>query len=546
MDRVARSITVASIAVTLIITPWLNVDSMIIPKVIVLVISASYIVPSLFVIIKNNLRKTDRLLQITLVCIVLIIIQMILVMVFTESPFEQQFFGKTGRGLGFLTYFSLLILFTTSIFVFQRSSITMLCNGLIYSSFLTSIYSIFQNYGIDVFNWTTRTNGIIGTIGNPNFQSTFAAVALLTSFIFYNHMSIYKKIFALLNVLVSLYTVYLCQSWQGYALVLLGLIIFIVQYLWYRSKVIFSVSSVLIVLASVPILLGMIKMGPLSDLLYKYSVKSRGEMWRSSFSASKDNPIFGVGLDSFGDYSLKYRNPIDIGGVNEFTDNSHNYYLEFSTTGGIALLLLNLILVAVVFYSIIKIVRRNNRFDPLTATLFSIWSCQIAQSVISPASIPLLIWNYVLSGALIGLASQINFEFSPIISKSTRLNNNLLYMRFIFVVASIVLLYPYFNVDRLYLTASRSGDGLLAVRVAQMYPESVLRYQKIGRELLDSKLYEQALEVSRSAAKFNPNSFSAWALILANERASDFERKRALQEIKRIDPLNPEIKALKL
>jgi O-antigen ligase len=519
---------------------------MIIPKMVFLVLTASFLTPSLFLIIKNNFQIMSMLLKTVLIIVVFIVIQMVMVMIFTDSPLEQQFFGKTGRGLGFLTYLSLLIIFSTSIFVFQRQTIAKLCYALFYSSFLTSVYAIIQFYGFDIFNWTTRTNGIIGTIGNPNFQSSFSAIALITCFYYYHENSRNLKIFAIGNAIVSLYAIYLCQSWQGYALVIIGLILLLLQYFWYWSKALFKVSSLIVFLTSIPVFFGIFKIGPLSDLLYKYSVKSRGEMWRSSFNASKDNPIFGIGIDSFGDYSLRYRNPVDVGGVNEFTDNSHNYYLEFSTTGGFPLLILNLILIVMVFYSLMKLIRRTSSFDPLISTFFCVWACHIAQSVISPASIPLLIWNYVMSGALIGLASGINFEYLSKISKVKNSGNNFVRSRWLLVAFSIFLLYPYYEVDRLYLATSRSGDGLMAVRVAQMYPESVLRYQRIGRELLDSKLYDQALEVSRAAARFNPDSFSAWALILSNPKALDSERKIALQELKRIDPLNPEIKALRL
>jgi O-antigen ligase len=539
-------ITIGScIVTTLIITPWVNVDSMIIPKLIMLALTAAYLLPSLLIIIKTNLHNMNWILKSVLICVLLIIIQMILVMFFTNSPLEQQFFGKTGRGLGFLTYFSLLILFTISIYIFQKKTIFYFFNGLFYSSFFSSIYSILQFYGYDIFNWESRTNGIIGTIGNPNFQSSFSAIALVSSLNYFIQKSWNKKILATIHSLVLLYTIYLCQSWQGYGLVIITLIALLLIYTWNKSRVIFSLSSLVCFLLAIPTVLGMINIGPFSGLLYKYSVKSRGEMWRSSFSASKDNPVFGIGLDSFGDYSLMYKNLIDLNGVNEFTDNSHNYYLEFFTTGGLLLLILNLTLIGLTFYSFVILMRRSIGFELQTAMLFCVWICLIAQSLISPATIPLLIWSYVLSGVVIGLASENSIEYLSSISKVKSASINFLNLRWVFVILVFILLYPYYNVDRLHRDSARSGDALLAIKVAQMYPQSVLRYQRIGRELLESNLPEQALVVARAATQFNPNSFSGWALVLSNGLALDTERKEALQELERIDPLNPEIKAFK-
>jgi hypothetical protein len=79
-----------------------------------------------------------------------------------------------------------------------------------------------------------------------------------------------------------------------------------------------------------------------------------------------------------------------------------------------------------------------------------------------------------------------------------------------------------------------------------MYPQSVVRYQRIGIKLLESNLPQQALDLGRSAVKFNPNSVSSWALILANGAAPIEERELAQREILRLDPFNSEIRNLKL
>jgi O-antigen ligase len=539
-NSIAKFIIGSAILVTLIITPWLNVDSMIIPKIIILSLTAAYFLPNLVYVSISNLYKMNWLSKILQITVILIILQMLLVMFFTEAPIEQQFFGKTGRGLGFLTYFALLVLLIMASRVFQLDNLKFISHGLFFTSFVTSIYSILQYYGFDIFNWTTRTNGIIGTIGNPNFQSSFSAIALLSSLVYYSQKAKKKILFGAAHSAVLLYTIYLCKSWQGYILVIVSLWILVVYYLKLKNSILFWILLPISFTTGVLAVLGMTKVGPLSEVLYKYSIKSRGEMWRSSISALRDNPVFGVGLDSFGDFSLLYKNPVDVGGVNEFTDNSHNYYLEFATTGGFLLLVLNIVIIAITLYSFLKLLRRKNNVDFVVLSLFAAWICYISQSVISPASIPILIWNYVISGAIIGIASGENLRYLSNSQKTNSPNLNILSLRLIFLALTCALVYPYFNVDRLHLLAARKGDALLAVQVAQMYPESVLRYQRIGRELLESNLYDQALEVGRAATEFNPNSFSAWALIYLNMSTPGVEREKALEELKRIDPLNPE------
>ena len=60
--------------------------------------------------------------------------------------------------------------------------------------------------------------------------------------------------------------------------------------------------------------------------------------------------------------------------------------------------------------------------------------------------------------------------------------------------------------------------------------------------MLNSKLYPQALDVARSAVKFNPNAVSAWVLILVNESAPIDERQKAKDQILKLDPFNKEVK----
>jgi hypothetical protein len=96
-----------AVIISLVFTP-INFDALIIPKVAILFAIALYITPDLITHIKKFFP--DPKLALLLVISSSIIFQMIIVMLLSEAPFEQEFFGRTGRGLGFATYFSIVIL----------------------------------------------------------------------------------------------------------------------------------------------------------------------------------------------------------------------------------------------------------------------------------------------------------------------------------------------------------------------------------------------------------------------------------------------------
>ena len=97
------------------------------------------------------------------------------------------------------------------------------------------------------------------------------------------------------------------------------------------------------------------------------------------------------------------------------------------------------------------------------------------------------------------------------------------------------------NADRLQLNAMNKGDGDLAIKVAKMFPESVVRYSTLSRALLESGLPLPALDLARSAVEFNPNSPALWALILIDPSAPIEERKSAQAKLLVLDPLNKDV-----
>ena len=536
-----------AVLTTLVTTPWLNSDALIIPKIMLLTSLSLFLLPKIFT--QYTVLKTNRILRVTSLLVLFFVIQMILVMAISEAPFEQEIFGRTGRGLGFITYFSLIIIFVYVAATIKSIDITRILQGLMISCLGSSVYSILQYYGFDFFNWASRTNGIIGTLGNPNFQSSFIATAFIPAIV-YVWSKHYRVIYLPIIVSIFVFTLYITESTQGYIALASSTASIILLYSWYKkSKIMFSISMFITISAGFISLAGMLNRGPLSYYLYKASVRSRGEMWQTSTAVIKDNPYFGVGLDSLGDYSLKYQSEKTANGIAEYIDNSHNFILQFATTGGILLSVLYLGIIIISLYSFIRIQRTIGTFNASWAAIFAAWISFQLQSFISPAAIPTLLWNFIFCGVFIGLNTKSNLDLntSKMFNDSGKVNkqipnNSLKLFSVVGVIIGMILTYPLFNADKLARDANLKKDALLAVAAVKKYPESVVRYNRLGTDLFNSGLYDLSLEIGRSAIKFNPNAYQTWILILVNPRASLDERRIAKINLVKIDPLNQVIK----
>ena len=535
-DRNFDLLCISIFTITIALTPWVNQDSLIIPKLIVLFVSAAYFLPNL-----RFLTKTItgfRVSKIFLILLLAVAIQIFLVMVVTIPPFEQQFYGRTGRGLGFVTEFSLLVVLAIAYSYIKEDKLKLILFTLVASSLISTIYSILQRFNLDIFDWNTRTNGIIGTLGNPNFQSSFAAMSIVPTLVYFWGN---KKVFSIILTLPLLFVIYFSQSTQGYLLLVTSLFVFLIIYFSFKNyKIAFGLFIVLATM-SVFAVAGMLNKGPLTQYLYKVSVQSRGDFFRTSLAIAQDNPFFGVGLDSLGDFYLMYSDPKNTSGIGEFADNSHNIFLNYAATGGFPLAFLQATIVVLTLYCFFKLYKNSLHFNKNLTALFCAWITYQLQSLISPANISMMAWNALISGSIIGLATHKSLatkEFPPSLEIKSKAFQRL---GLFLALLSIVAAYPYFNVDRQILRSAKTGDANLALRAVKSFPQSSVRYNLVGREFIRSNLPEASLDLARAAVKFNPNAVSGWLLILVNNYAPINERIRAKEEVLRLDPFNSEV-----
>jgi O-antigen ligase len=532
-----------SAAVGLIFTPWYNLDSLILPKIALLFALAMYLLPNLLTNISFFSKNATNLILITLA--ILFILQMIFAMLFSSAPIEQQVFGRFGRGLGFITYFSTIVIMLGTALHSTISRIKSLQFAIFITGLLSSVYAVLQYYGLDFFEWATRTNGIIGTLGNPNFQSSFTALVFLPSLAYI--WSTRKNFFTLIALIILfLFTIYVSGSTQGYIILITTACLNFLILLWYKSKKIFYVFGLTFLFSILLVILGMLNKGPLSYYLFKVSVTSRGEFWETAFSAIKNNPFFGVGIDSFGDFSQFYKSQSTYDGVNEFTDNAHNYFLEFAVTGGVLLAVLYFAILFLALVNFYNLQKRIGKYDLNLTSIFCFWIGFQMQSLISPGSISLIFWNFIICGFIIGANS--NQIIEPISKINQNKSQNIDYFirpfSFLLILFSLAITYPLFKADNSTLRALQTADATLAVKSVLTYPESTVRYSRISQELLQSKLWPQALEVGRAAIKFNPGAVSGYLIVLSNPTTPINELKEAQKMVLQLDPLNEQVRNL--
>lgn len=539
---------VTALSVTLFVSPWNSIDPVNLPKLTVL--GALAIIAAALGISNTDflMARNSRLL---LLCLGLFILHLIFVLLVGKSDFSFKFYGTPGRNTGFLAYFSLACVLFASAVSASKQLLNKFVVSLVGVGAILSIYGIGQSIGLDFWEYVNAYgSNVFGTFGNPNFQSAFmgmtAAVAMtwvLLSKLNARHKSGLVIISGLAFINIAL------SSEQGYLNFVAGLsgamLVFLFskrnfKYAWYFLAI--------TALGTLFFLLAIFNSGPFAPLIYNTSLQARGFYWRAALNMIVEKPIFGVGMDGFGDWYRRSRTESTA----EFNagivaDTAHSVPLDIGASGGLPLLMMYLILISLAVVSIIKVVKRSREFDVMFASIVAAWLAYQVQSLISINQLGIGIWGWSLTGLLIGYElnsrEQKEVKLSGNFKGALQVNGKIPSSTFLIAVIAgaislMISLPPYLAANK-YYKVLQSGDAVLLQKSAYLKPYDKTRFLYSAQILASNNLDKQAIAVLKDATKIYPDSFELWERWSQIPSASPEQRTKAKKEMNRLDPFNP-------
>lgn len=543
--RIDLLIPIALLLVTIFITPTTSFDPINLPKLWVLISFSSAI---LFVTLFNLRSLNFKRNKVGILAAIGVPFTMFISLVISEPPKFQQILGSYGRNTGFLAYLGFAVIFLATAYI-STPAIKKFTLITITSAFLTNaVYGFLQAVGIDPFSWNNPYSPVIGTFGNPNFAAAFLGMGngFALTYLLSKSIATKFRMLAASYILIASFAIVKSDAQQG--LIVTVLSVAITGYFYFRSKlnskyfnlIYISTWTALALLG----VLGALQKGPLSGLIYKPSVTYRGDYWNAGLNMFKDHPLFGVGLDSYGDFYRAERtlNATLRRGPSTVTNASHNVFIDLMSTSGIFTVTAYVLLIMVALRSAWRIFEKDKSFKAFEISILVMWFGYLVQSVVSINNLALGIWGWVLPGLLIAIERWRNVPKNEN-KKSKSVDFSSMIVTIGFIAGAILGFVPFSN-DANYLSALQSGNKQQIVDAANRRPLEWSRLNKTAEIFQANDMPREATEFARKAVEINPRNFDAWWYLYNSSLIKENEKREILEHLQILDPHNPDLKKL--
>jgi O-antigen ligase len=472
----------------------------------------------------------------------------------SPGPLSQNFYGSYGRNTGFMAYLFLLLILLSTLVIRSRKNFESIVKALIVAGLINVFYCFWVIVFGDFIGWSNPYGNILGTFGNPNFIGAFLGifVSVFAAYLLAPGLDIKIRIGGALIILVALFEIKDSNAIQGIVVSAGGFAIVLFFFIRSRTK---SLVPILIYIGFVAVMgvfaiLGALQKGPLTEYIYKTSVSLRGEYWQAGINMAREFPLTGVGMDTYGDWYRRLREPsaIILPGPNTVTNAAHNVNLDLLASGGWPLFIVYLLILLVAAISIIKVIRRSKAYDWVFVALATGWVCYQVQALISINQIGLAIWGWLLTGAVIAyeISTREVLAIKPLKVKSGYSGANISPQLIggVGLVIGGLLAVPPLSADMTWRSALQSQDIAkveAALVPSYLNPANTAKYSQAVQTFESSKLPEQAYKYAQIAVAFNPDAFDAWKVLYFISKSTQADKDLALANMKRLDPLSPNV-----
>jgi O-antigen ligase len=552
---------------TLTVFPWL-MDPINIPKLLVLVLGAGASIS--FGIFNNGLKYDFKNNKIFNLLIISFIFFLILSSLVAPQNFYTSLIGAWGRNNGLLCYLAFIALFLSVARSKKIAVANYIVSSLTFLGFIFGIYAWLQYFKLDfmqkLFPWYNFKSIFALTFGNSNFASVFLGLTFTASIGYFLNADNSKvlRIGALTSTAIQWLFVPNLDTQGKLIYAVGGSIAFgswlsssnsrkikVIGFFWWPSTAIIGILGVT----------GLWGIGPFAQMLANnvVNLKDRYYHWLAAINMIRDNLIFGVGIDSFGDFHRRYRviESIEARGTPlTGTDNAHNVFLQLGATSGLPLMIIYLSLVVFITWRGIKALRlQQNKL--VVGTLLGIWVGYQVQSLVSIDQIGVGVWGWIVGGALFGL-SKVDINPSETVnlgqSTSTKFDKVRSKSRYrvllgATLIPSVLVLPTVINENMVFqrwhtLTLSKSKAEVV-INSKPLFVETLKSNQPKLRSTIADYLgkagsIEEALQLGQQTTIDFPDYLAAWDLVAAIYEANN-KRDLAIQarlKTVELDPLN--------
>jgi tetratricopeptide (TPR) repeat protein len=275
----------------------------------------------------------------------------------------------------------------------------------------------------------------------------------------------------------------------------------------------------------------------------------------------REFPLTGVGFDTYGDWYRELRDTqaLVLPGPNTVTNAAHNVPFDVLASGGWPLFVAYLAILSLTIIAIVRVTVRARKYDAIFVALTTAWVCYQLQSVISINQIGLAIWGWLFGGALIAyeIATRPKKDFEStetakgkavqgrsIKGKQSETIFSSTLLAGIGAVVGLLIAAPPYSADAKWRSALASQNVQKveeALVPGYLNPSNSYRYTNAVQLLEGSKLYDLAYKYSLIAVEFNPNNFDSWKVLYLITNSTADDKARALENMKRLDPNNPNV-----